>query len=66
MTRLLTIEQFAEATGWKPRTVRNKIERRELDYVRIGRSVRIKAETLEQIIERGTIPALESATGGVQ
>jgi hypothetical protein len=28
--RLLTVDQFAEATGWKPATVRQKMWLREL------------------------------------
>jgi hypothetical protein len=38
MTRLLTVDQFAEAIGWKPATVRQKVWRREIDFVRIGKS----------------------------
>lgn len=58
MTRLLTVEQFAEATGWKPATVRQKVWRREIDYVKLGRSIRFKEETLARLIERSSVPAL--------
>jgi excisionase family DNA binding protein len=57
--KLLTVEEFATALGWKPSTVRQKIWRRELEYVKLGRSVRFKAETAQNLIERGTVPALE-------
>lgn len=56
---MLTVEEFANEVGWKPKTVRQKIWRRELEYVRIGRSIRFKPETAEKLIERGTVPALE-------
>ncbi len=59
MTRLLTVDQFAEAIGWKPATVRQKVWRRELDYVRIGKSIRFKEETLKRLIERSEVPAVE-------
>lgn len=59
MGKLLTVEEFANEVGWKPKTVRQKIWRRELEYVRIGRSIRFKPETAEKLIERGTVPALE-------
>lgn len=56
---LLTVQEFATLVGWKPSTVRQKIWRRELEYVKLGRSVRLKPETAQSLIERGTVPALE-------
>jgi len=63
--RLLTVEEFAAATGWKPSTVRQKVWRREIEYLKMGRSIRFKPETVDKLIEAATIPALESK-GGVQ
>jgi len=57
--KLLTIKDVAEMTGWKPKTVRMKVWRRELEFVKLGRSVRFREETINQLIERGTVPALE-------
>jgi excisionase family DNA binding protein len=57
--KLLTVEEFADAVGWKPSTVRQKIWRRELEYVKLGRSVRFKPETAHRLIEQGTVPALQ-------
>ena len=59
--RLLTVDQFADATGLKPKTVRQKIWRRELEYVKIGRNVRLRADLVNELIERGTVPALLEA-----
>ena len=57
---LMTVEQFAEAVGLRPATVRQKVWRREIEFVRIGRAIRFKPETVKQIIERGTVPARAS------
>ncbi len=56
---LLNVEQFAEAVGLRPATVRQWVWRRKVPYVRVGRAIRFRPETAQQIIERGTIPALE-------
>jgi excisionase family DNA binding protein len=56
---LMTVEQFAEAVGLRPATVRQKVWRREIEFVRIGRAVRFKPETAEKLIEAGTVPTLE-------
>jgi excisionase family DNA binding protein len=54
---LLNVAEFAAAVGWKPATVRQKVWRRQIDFVRIGRSIRFKPETVHKLIERGTVPA---------
>jgi excisionase family DNA binding protein len=56
---LLNVEEFAAAMGWKPSTVYQKVWRREVEFVRIGRSIRFKPETADRLIEAGTMPALE-------
>ncbi len=57
--KLLTVEEFAAEVGWKPATVRQKVWRREIEFVRMGRCIRFKPETAERLIEVGTVPALE-------
>ena len=57
--KLMTVDEFAAALGWKRSTVYQKIWRRELEYVKIGRSVRIKHETVQKLIDAGTVPSLE-------
>jgi hypothetical protein len=59
LRNLLTVEEFAAATGMKPKTVRQRVWLRQVDFVRIGRSIRFKPETAERLIEAGTVPALE-------
>ena len=56
--RLLTVEQAAEALGVAPATVRMWIWKRRIPYAKISRAVRISSRTIEEIIERGTVPAL--------
>ena len=58
-TNLLTVEEFAAAIGWKPSTVYQKVWRREVEFVLIGRSIRFKPETADRLIEAGTVPALD-------
>lgn len=57
---LMTVEQFADAVGLKPATVRQKVWRREIEFVRIGRAIRFKPDTAEKLIEAGTVPARQS------
>ena len=56
---LMTVEQLAEALGVKPATVRQWVWRRQIEYVKIGRSIRFRPETAEKMIEVGTVPARE-------
>ena len=58
MNKLLNVEEFAAAIGLKPATVRQQVWRRQVEFVRVGRAIRFKPETVRQIIERGTVPAL--------
>jgi excisionase family DNA binding protein len=59
MIRLLTVEQVSQLTGWRPATIRQKVWRRELPYVKLGRSVRFKESEISRLIEGSSIPALE-------
>lgn len=59
MNKLLNVEEFAAAVGWKPATIRQKVWRREIEYIKIGRSIRFKPETARRLIEEGTVPTLE-------
>lgn len=59
--KLNTLPQAAEQLGVTVKCLRGWIYRRTIDYVKIGRAVRIKDETIERIIERGARPAIEEA-----
>lgn len=58
-SRLLPLPQAAQELGVTVACLRSWIYRRAVPYVKIGRSVRISAETIQRIIDRGTIPAIE-------
>jgi len=61
MTRLLTVDQVARLTGWRPATIRMKVWRRELPYVKLGRSVRFKEDEINKIIEGSAMPTLDQS-----
>jgi excisionase family DNA binding protein len=58
-SRLLSLPQAAEELGTTVNTIRAWIYRRKIDFVKIGRSVRVSEETVQRIIDRGSRPALE-------
>jgi excisionase family DNA binding protein len=60
MTRLLTVDEVARVTGWKPATIRQKVWRREIDYIKLGRNIRFKEEVIARLIEGSAVPALEA------
>ena len=57
--RLRSLPQAAEALGVSVKCLRAWIYRRTIPYVKVGRAVRISDETIQKIIDRGTVPALE-------
>lgn len=60
MPTLLTIAETAQALGLKPATIRAWLLRRKnLPFVRCGRSIRVSAEAVEEFIQRNTVPARE-------
>jgi excisionase family DNA binding protein len=52
----MTVEEFAAEVGWKPATVRQKVWRREIEFVRMGRCIRFRPELVEKLILEGTVP----------
>ncbi len=56
---LLTTEEFAAALGLSPKTVRQWTWMRRVPFIRVGRAIRFRPETVNEIIDRGTMPALE-------
>lgn len=58
-SKLNTLPQAAEQLGVSIKCLRSWIYRRTIPYVKVGRAVRISDETIEKIIDRGTVPALE-------
>ena len=57
--RLLTTAEFADALGLSPKTVRQWTWKRSVPFVRVGRAIRFRPETVAEIISRGEVPAVE-------
>jgi excisionase family DNA binding protein len=56
---LLGVSEFAAAVGMSPKTIRQWVWMRRVPYVRVGRAIRFRQETVEEILKRGEVPALE-------
>ena len=54
---LLRVPEAAERLGVRPSTLRFWIWQRRIDFVRVGRCIRIADETIDALIARGTVPA---------
>jgi excisionase family DNA binding protein len=52
---LLTVLEAAERLAVKTKTVRAWIWRKQIAYVKVGRSVRIPRAAVEELIRRGTV-----------
>jgi excisionase family DNA binding protein len=59
MSKLMRVGEFAEAVGLSPKTIRQWVWMRRVSYVRVGRAIRFKPETVTEILDRGTVPALK-------
>ncbi|MFF8030921.1 excisionase family DNA-binding protein [Streptomyces sp. NPDC016626] len=55
MDRLLTVEQVAELLGTTVRFPRRLIEERRIEYVKVGRHVRIRESVVRALIETNTV-----------
>ena len=57
--RLLTVGEAAERLGTSVRFPRRLIAERRIDYVKIGRHVRIPEAAVDQLIRLNTVKAAE-------
>ncbi|MEU8863300.1 excisionase family DNA-binding protein [Streptomyces umbrinus] len=62
MDRLLTVAQVAELLGTTVRFPRRLIEERRIEYVKVGRHVRIRESAVSALIERNTVAPRRSAS----
>jgi len=59
--RLYTVEEAALATNMSPAFWRQKIWRREVKFMKIGRSIRIPQSTIDELLQDATVePRRES------
>jgi excisionase family DNA binding protein len=56
-SRLLTVTEVAERLRLKEGTIRDWILKRQIPYLKIGKSIRIKPEVVERMIQEAEIPA---------
>jgi excisionase family DNA binding protein len=56
---LLTTDEFAAALGLSSKTIRQWTWTRRVPFVRVGRAIRFRPETVDEILNRGSVPALE-------
>ena len=57
MDSLMTVEEAAQLSRMSPSWWRQKVFRREIDYLKIGRNVRIRRSTVEGVLNRAEIKA---------
>jgi len=62
--RLLTLAETAARLGLKLSTVRFWVWQRKIETVRVGRAVRVKEDSIQRLIEKGTVPARATGTRG--
>jgi excisionase family DNA binding protein len=60
MAKLVTLNEAAEQLGVSLAAVRDwRFQRKYLDFVKVGRAVRVLQTSIEKLIERQTVPARE-------
>ncbi len=52
-TKLMTVNEVAGILNLRPCTIRKMIYQKRLEVVRLGRSVRIRQEVIDQAIKNG-------------
>jgi len=63
-TKLMTVNEFAEAASLAPITVRKLIASRRLTSTKIGRCRRIPSTELDRLIADGLTPAITGEARG--
>lgn len=57
--RLVTVKQAARYLGTTPASLYTKIWRREIPFIKLGRSVRLDIHDLDEMIDRGRVGPFE-------
>lgn len=63
MADMLSVKEAAERLGVKASTIRSWVWKRQIEFVKISRSVRIPEKVIERLIHSGTKPALGKPRG---
>ena len=56
--KLFRVEEAASMLGVQPATIRRRILERRIDFVKIGRSVRIPEKAIDKLITAGLHPSI--------
>lgn len=56
LERLLDVNEAAAALGKRVKTIRQMVWRRELEYLKIGRSIRFRPSTIAALVDQAVIP----------
>ncbi len=59
--KLLTVAEAAAELGLRPKTLRQKIWMRQIEYCKIGGAVRIPLSVIDRIIAESTVPSRPAA-----
>lgn len=59
MDRLLTVAEAAELLGTSERFPRRLIAERRIEFVKLGRHVRIPVSALANFVQAGTVPLVD-------
>jgi excisionase family DNA binding protein len=59
-SRFLTVKQAASLLGLAEVTLRVWLAKRKLEYIKMGRAVRIPVTEITRLVDEGTIPALSN------
>jgi excisionase family DNA binding protein len=62
--QLLSVEAAAERLDTKPRFIRRLIAERRIEFVRVGRHVRISESALAEFIEAGRVAPVSGSRRG--
>ena len=60
MDKLLTVEEAADLLNTSPRFVRRLIAERRIEFVKLGRPVRIRESALIAYVIAGTVAPMEA------
>ena len=66
MERLLTAVEAAELLGTKERFIRRLVSERRIEFVRLGRHVRIPANALTAYVEAGRVEPMRVALPSIR
>ena len=60
MSKLVTLNEAAQQLSVSIAAVRDwRFRRKHLDFVKVGRAVRVPQNSIDKLIERQTLPALK-------